>query len=59
VLGDALPRTAQQTTTTMAWQPDEEPLRQLVQCLKDSLTGQNPSVQKNAEIVSYPRLSTA
>ncbi|KAF2033997.1 ARM repeat-containing protein [Setomelanomma holmii] len=35
----------------MAWQPEEEPLRQLVQCLKDSLTGQNPSVQKNAEIM--------
>lgn len=40
----------------MAWQPDEEPLRQLVQCLKDSLTGQNPSVQKNAEIVSIFRM---
>jgi transportin-1 len=39
----------------MAWQPDDEPLRQLVQCLKDSLTGQNPSVQKNAEIVGLPR----
>lgn len=36
----------------MAWQPEDEPLRQLVQCLKDSLAGQNPSVQKNAEIVS-------
>ncbi|OAL05080.1 ARM repeat-containing protein [Phaeosphaeriaceae sp. SRC1lsM3a] len=35
----------------MAWQPDDEPLRQLAQCLKDSLTGQNPSVQKNAEIM--------
>ncbi|KAH7066824.1 armadillo-type protein [Paraphoma chrysanthemicola] len=35
----------------MAWQPAEEQLRQLVQCLKDSLTGQNPSVQKNAEIM--------
>jgi hypothetical protein len=42
----------------MAWQPDEEPLRQLVQCLKDSLTGQNPSVQKNAEIVSFLCLLT-
>lgn len=40
----------------MAWQPDEETLRQLVQCLKDSLSGQNPSVQKNAEIVGCLRL---
>lgn len=42
----------------MAWQPDDEPLRQLAQCLKDSLTGQNPSVQKNAEIVSCGALQT-
>ncbi|KAL5114345.1 hypothetical protein ACEQ8H_007782 [Pleosporales sp. CAS-2024a] len=35
----------------MAWHPDEEPLRQLVQCLKDSLAGQNPGVQKNAELM--------
>lgn len=39
---------------TMAWQPDEGTLSQLVQCLKDSLSGQNPSVQKNAEIVGCP-----
>ena len=35
----------------MSWQPEEEQLRQLVQCLKDSLAGQNPGVQKNAEIM--------
>ncbi|KAH8708451.1 armadillo-type protein [Phaeosphaeriaceae sp. PMI808] len=35
----------------MAWQPEEEPLRQLVQCLKDSLAGQDPNAQKNAEIM--------
>lgn len=37
----------------MAWQPDEEPLRQLAQCLKDSLSGYDQSTQKNAEIVSH------
>jgi len=35
----------------MSWQPEEGPLQQLVQCLKDSLLGQNASVQKNAEIM--------
>jgi transportin-1 len=35
----------------MAWQPQEEPLRQLAQYLKDSLSGQDKTVQKNAEIV--------
>lgn len=39
----------------MGWLPEQEPLQQLVQCLKDSLTGQNPSVQKNAEIVCFSR----
>ncbi|KAK7187949.1 hypothetical protein DPSP01_003162 [Paraphaeosphaeria sporulosa] len=33
----------------MAWQPDEGPLRQLAECLRDSLSGQDPTVQKNAE----------
>ncbi|KAJ4360082.1 uncharacterized protein N0V89_000641 [Didymosphaeria variabile] len=33
----------------MAWQPEEGPLRQLAECLRDSLSGQDPSVQKNAE----------
>jgi hypothetical protein len=38
--------------TAMAWQPEEEPLRQLSSCLKDSLSGQNKTAQKQAEIVS-------
>jgi hypothetical protein len=36
----------------MAWQPEEETLRQLVQCLDGSLAIQNPSVKKNADVVS-------
>ncbi|KAF2266447.1 ARM repeat-containing protein [Lojkania enalia] len=35
----------------MAWQPQEEPLRQLAQCLKDSLSGHDKTAQKNAEIM--------
>ncbi|KAF1980512.1 ARM repeat-containing protein [Bimuria novae-zelandiae CBS 107.79] len=35
----------------MAWQPEEGPLRQLAECLRDSLSGQNPNAQKNAEIM--------
>ena len=35
----------------MTWQPQEEPLRQLAQCLKDSLSGHNQTLQKNAEIM--------
>ncbi|KAF2197588.1 transportin-2 [Delitschia confertaspora ATCC 74209] len=35
----------------MTWQPQEEPLRQLAQCLKDSLSGHDPSAQKNAELM--------
>lgn len=35
----------------MAWQPEEAPLRQLAECLRDSLSGQAP-LQKNAENVS-------
>ncbi|KAF2430942.1 ARM repeat-containing protein [Tothia fuscella] len=34
----------------MTWQPQDEPLRQLVQCLRDSLSG-DPSAQKNAELM--------
>ncbi|KNG45642.1 ARM repeat-containing protein [Stemphylium lycopersici] len=32
----------------MAWQPQEEPLRQLAQCLSDSLSGHDPNARKNA-----------
>jgi transportin-1 len=38
--------------TIMAWQPEQEPLRQLSGCLKDSLSGHNKTAQKQAEIVS-------
>jgi transportin-1 len=38
--------------TVMAWQPEEEPLRQLSSCLKDTLSGHNKSAQKQAEMVS-------
>lgn len=38
--------------TAMAWQPQDEPLRQLSGCLKDSLSGHNKAAQKQAEIVS-------
>jgi hypothetical protein len=38
--------------TVMAWQPQEEPLRQLSSCLKDSLSGHNKNAQKQAELVS-------
>jgi len=43
----------------MAWQPEQEPLRQLSGCLKDSLSGHNKNAQKQAEIVSeiLPKLS--
>jgi transportin-1 len=41
----------------MAWQPEEEPLRQLSSCLRDSLSGHNKNVQKQAEIVSYRKHS--
>ena len=36
----------------MAWQPQDEQLRQLAQCLKDSLSGQDQTAMKNAEMVS-------
>lgn len=35
----------------MAWQPEQEPLAQLSKCLKDSLSGREKEVQKQAEIV--------
>ncbi|KAF2194481.1 ARM repeat-containing protein [Zopfia rhizophila CBS 207.26] len=35
----------------MSWQPQEEPLRQLAQCLKDSLSGHDQNAQKQAEIM--------
>ncbi|KAA8568521.1 hypothetical protein EYC84_007543 [Monilinia fructicola] len=37
--------------TDMAWQPEQEALRQLSGCLKDSLSGQNKNAQKQAEIM--------
>jgi len=37
----------------MAWQPEQEALRQLSGCLKDSLSGQDKTAQKQAEIVSF------
>ncbi|KAJ5091286.1 armadillo-type protein [Penicillium alfredii] len=33
----------------MDWQPQDEPLRQLACCLRDSLNGQNPTVRKQAD----------
>ncbi|KAF2461896.1 armadillo-type protein [Lineolata rhizophorae] len=35
----------------MAWQPQEEPLRQLAQYLKDSLSGHDVTAQRNAELM--------
>ncbi|THV55645.1 hypothetical protein BGAL_0005g00240 [Botrytis galanthina] len=35
----------------MAWQPEQEALRQLSGCLKDSLSGQDKTAQKQAEIM--------
>lgn len=37
----------------MDWQPQDEPLRQLACCLRDSLNGQNPALRKQAEEVSH------
>ena len=36
----------------MEWQPQQGPLGQLTQCLKDSLSGYDVNAQKNAEEVS-------
>ncbi|KAJ5926010.1 hypothetical protein N7454_007520 [Penicillium verhagenii] len=33
----------------MDWQPQDEPLRQLACCLRDSLNGQDPALRKQAE----------
>lgn len=33
------------------WQPQREPLQQLIQYLNDSLGGRDRNVQKNAELV--------
>jgi len=38
----------------MTWQPQDEPLRTLVLCLRDSLSG-NQAAQKNAELVRFAR----
>ncbi|OJD34564.1 arm repeat-containing protein [Diplodia corticola] len=35
----------------MSWEPQQEPLRQLAQCLKDSLSGHDQNAQKNAELM--------
>ncbi|KAH7389795.1 armadillo-type protein [Pyrenochaeta sp. MPI-SDFR-AT-0127] len=35
----------------MAWQPEEEPLRQLAQCLSDSLSGHDQNARNNAGIM--------
>lgn len=37
--------------TIMAWQPEQEPLAQLSRCLRDSLSGHNKALQKQAELV--------
>lgn len=62
ILGGALPvphalllRRTRWTTSTqsnMDWQPQDEPLRQLACCLKDSLNGHDQSIRKQAETVS-------
>jgi hypothetical protein len=36
----------------MEWQPNEESLKTLAACLKDSLSGFNKTAQKQAELVS-------
>jgi len=36
----------------MEWQPQDEPLRQLAQYLKESLSGHDMNAQKHAELVS-------
>lgn len=35
----------------MTWQPQDEPLRQLTQCLRESLSGYDQTTQKNAELM--------
>jgi GTP cyclohydrolase I len=36
----------------MDWQPQEEPLKQLAHCLRDSLAARDANVRVNAELVS-------
>lgn len=43
----------------MAWQPQEEPLRQLAGFLRDSLSGHDLNAQKNATLVGHLLLSIA
>ncbi|KAF2641987.1 ARM repeat-containing protein [Massarina eburnea CBS 473.64] len=35
----------------MSWEPQEEPLRQLVQCLRDTISARDPNARANAEIM--------
>lgn len=37
----------------MDWSPQDEPLRQLIFCLRDSLNGFDRNLQKQAEQVSF------
>lgn len=41
--------------TAMSWQPSHDSLQQLAACLKDSLSGFNKTLQKQAELVSSSR----
>lgn len=41
------------TSGTMEWQPQQEQLRQLAYCLRDSLNPSNRTAQKEAEQVSF------
>ena len=43
----------------MAWQPQPEPVAQLAQCLRESLSGHNVAAQRNAEQVSAIRCMMA
>ncbi|KAF2998002.1 hypothetical protein E8E13_007173 [Curvularia kusanoi] len=40
----------------MSWQPEQQTLQQLAQCLKDSLGGHDVAARKNAEIVRRPHM---
>ncbi|KAF1954713.1 transportin-2 [Byssothecium circinans] len=35
----------------MSWEPQEEPLRQLAQCLRDTVSARDPNARANAEIM--------
>lgn len=41
----------------MAWQPQQGPLNQLAQCLRDSLSGHDIQAQKNAAQVREKEIS--